>query len=60
MCDFDAVDVRHLIALSWDLTFLLGTWVYSSDSGLTQAWIHSFCAHGDAAFQAFRACGFLQ
>lgn len=60
MCDFDAVDVRHLIALSWDLTFLLGTWVYSSDSGLTQAWIHAFRAHGDAAFQAFRACSFLQ
>lgn len=33
-CDFDTLDVRHLIALSWDPTILLGTWVYSSDSGL--------------------------
>lgn len=51
---------HHLIALSWDLTFLLGTLVFSSDSGLTQTWTHPFGAHGDAAVQVFKAYNLLQ
>lgn len=58
-----SVDVHHLIPLSWALF----CWehsvchhrVYLSVSSLTQAWIHPFPAHGDAAVQAFGACELL-